>query len=65
MSDAELQQIRDLFLVGGYSYNSAKDSPEASRRIELRLEFFGIRDTRSPRENIPQSDIGKCALDPS
>ena len=42
MTQSELEQVRDLFLVGGYSFNSAKKSFEESRRIELRLEFFGI-----------------------
>src|SRR5208337_2218794 len=41
MSPAELKQIRDLFLVGGYSFNAAKfnaitASYDASRRVELR-----------------------------
>jgi len=42
----ERKQIRDIFLVGGYSFNSAKDSPEESRRVELRLEFWGLADHR-------------------
>lgn len=34
------QSVRDLFLVGGSSFNSAiLNQPEKSRRIELRLEF--------------------------
>ena len=47
MSQSELEQIRDLFLVGGYSFNAAKfnaitASYDESRRVELRLEFLGI-----------------------
>ena len=42
MSRSELEAIRRLFLVGGYSSNSARESLDASRRIELRLEFFGM-----------------------
>lgn len=42
MTRQDLEDIRRLFLVGGYSSNSAKGSLEASRRIELRLEFYGV-----------------------
>jgi len=43
-SSGERQQIRDLFLTGGVSFNNAKDSKEASRRVELRLQFYGLKD---------------------
>lgn len=64
MTDVELEQIRDLFLVGGYSFNSAKKSLEESRRIELRLEFLGIGESRPSTEGIPRGDFGACALGP-
>lgn len=63
MSADELEQIRELFLVGGYSFNSAKPSLEASRRIELRLEFFGVDEEHPATEGIPRGDFGKCALE--
>lgn len=38
------QAIRELFLVGGSSFNSAiLNQPEKSRRVELRLEFKDLR----------------------
>ncbi|GGD23727.1 hypothetical protein GCM10011513_21540 [Franconibacter daqui] len=37
-------QIRKLFLAGGVSFNNAKESKEASRRVELRMQFFGLKD---------------------
>ena len=40
----ELEQIRRLFLVGGYSSNSAKPSLDESRRIELKLEFYTVNE---------------------
>jgi hypothetical protein len=40
MSREDRQAVRELFLVGGSSFNSAiLNQPEKSRRIELRLEF--------------------------
>jgi flagellar motor protein MotB len=44
-SKDERQQIRELFLTGGVSFNNAKDSKEASRRVELRLQFYGLKDS--------------------
>lgn len=62
MSQDQLEQIRELFLVGGYSFNSAKSSFEESRRIELRLEFLSIGEPRPSTEGIPRGNFGPCAL---
>lgn len=62
MSEAEREQIRELFLVGGYSFNSQKASLEESRRIELRLEFLSVGETRPSTEGIPPGNFGTCAL---
>lgn len=40
LSREDRQAVRELFLVGGSSFNSAVlNQPEKSRRVELRLEF--------------------------
>lgn len=62
MSRQELEEIRRLFLVGGYSSNSAKASLDASRRIELRLEFFGVDEPAVTAVSAFEGDFGKCAL---
>lgn len=62
MNPDDLEQIRELFLVGGYSFNSAKPSFEESRRIELRLEFMGIGEQRPSMEGIPRGNFGSCIL---
>jgi outer membrane protein OmpA-like peptidoglycan-associated protein len=41
--------IRALFLVGGYSSNSTKQTAEDSRRIELRIEFFELDEAPTQR----------------
>ena len=64
LTSDELEQIRELFLVGGYSYNSSKPSLDESRRIELRLEFLSLDEARPSTENIPRGDFGTCALRP-
>ncbi|ADP10191.1 Outer membrane protein [Erwinia sp. Ejp617] len=40
-------QIRKLFLAGGVSFNNARESKEASRRVELRMQFYGLKDKRA------------------
>lgn len=62
MGRDELEEIRRLFLVGGYSSNSAKDSLDASRRIELRLEFFGVEEPSRSATQAFEGDFGACAL---
>lgn len=63
MRTDELEQIRELFLVGGYSFNSAKASFNESRRIELRLEFLDLGETPSSASGIARGDFGFCSLD--
>lgn len=62
MTPLELDEIRRLFLVGGYSSNSARESLDASRRIELRLEFFGVDEPRGQPVEGHRSEFGACAL---
>jgi len=62
LTEDDKEQIRDLFLVGGYSFNSAKNSYDESRRIELRLEFYGIDEPHVATEGVPRGNFGVCAL---
>jgi hypothetical protein len=58
----ELEQVRDLFLVGGYSFNSARKSFDESRRIELRLEFLGLGEERQRLDDVVRTDFGTCRI---
>ena len=62
LNPAEQEQVRDLFLVGGYSFNSAKASLEESRRIELRLEFYQLDEPRPALNDIPRGNFGICRI---
>jgi outer membrane protein OmpA-like peptidoglycan-associated protein len=62
LSPEEKEMVRKYFLVGGYSYNSAKKSLEESRRIELRLEFFALDEPRPAASEIPRGDFGTCRI---
>ena len=62
MTRSELEEIRRLFLVGGYSSNSARESLDASRRIELRLEFFAVEEPAAAAVAAYDGEFGACAL---
>ena len=58
LSAEQRTQVRDIFSVGGFSFNERRDSLEASRRIELRVEF-GPRPVMAPK---PTGELGSCRL---
>ncbi|MBF0236519.1 MAG: OmpA family protein [SAR324 cluster bacterium] len=49
---SEKLQIQKLFLVGGFSSNSSKSSADESRRVEWKLDFYGL--TEEP-VNAPET----------
>jgi outer membrane protein OmpA-like peptidoglycan-associated protein len=51
MSEEDRRMIQSLFSVGGYSTSTIRKTPEESRRIELTLEFYALREP----EEIPPS----------
>lgn len=61
LSDPQKESVRNLFLVGGYSFNAAKESDEESRRVEMRLEFLGMGEER-PAPAAETGSFGECAL---
>ena len=61
LSDEQKENVRDLFLVGGYSFNAAKETDEESRRVEMRIEFLGL-DEQRPQTPPRAGDFGACAL---
>jgi outer membrane protein OmpA-like peptidoglycan-associated protein len=64
MTQAELKQIRDLFLVGGYSFNSIQASKAKSRRVELKLEFWQLGEKeqaeKQPKPDLSEKEFGRC-----
>jgi outer membrane protein OmpA-like peptidoglycan-associated protein len=55
--------IREIFLVGGSSFNSLKDTLHESRRIEIKLEFLDLGEKRPLTPNLPMDDNQLCPLD--
>ena len=62
LTDGQLAEIRDLFVVGGYSFNDARMTAEASRRVELRLELYAVGENRVSTVAAPAGNFGVCAL---
>lgn len=64
MTQAELEQIRDLFLVGGYSFNSMQASKAKSRRVDLKLEFWQVGEKeqaeKQPKPDLSGKAFGRC-----
>lgn len=59
----QLQRVRDLFLAGGVSFNGAKSTKDASRRVELRLQFYGLDNDRGQdRPVFHGSATDRCML---
>jgi len=67
ITPVEQEQIRKLFLAGGVSFNNAKESKEASRRVELRMQFFGLKDEHEKPavdvEGVAVPNAEKCQLE--
>ena len=61
LSDEQKEDVRSLFLVGGYSFNAAKETDEESRRVEMRIEFLGL-DEQRPQPPPQAANFGVCAL---
>lgn len=67
LSAEQQRRVRELFVVGGFSFNSARASKEESRRVELRLDFHAAEDTDNDPVaetalSMPSVDTGKCQL---
>ena len=70
LTDADRELIQQLFFVGGYSFNSAKKSDGDSRRIELRLDFYALKEKReiaakkidAPAAGFSRNDL-RCPVD--
>ncbi|WP_428828013.1 flagellar motor protein MotB [Azonexus sp. IMCC34842] len=63
LAEADRHMVRELFLVSGASFNALKNSPEESRRIELRLEFREPDEAAVQRTDTSVDADLRCPLD--
>ena len=64
LTSEQKNQVKQLFLAGGVAFNSAKDSKEASRRVELRIQFYGLKEKESakPQPHFDSAPVEACPL---
>lgn len=61
LSPEELRKVQELFLVGGYSFNSIKKDKAESRRVEFKIDFWGL-DEKLPvaTDTLKDKEFGQC-----
>jgi outer membrane protein OmpA-like peptidoglycan-associated protein len=62
LTNAQLSQIRELFVVGGYSFNNARATAAESRRVELRLELYTVDENHLKTVDVAAENFGDCQL---
>lgn len=62
LTDAQKRAVRDVFLVGGFAFNSSKNTLKESRRVEMRIEFLGIDEKRVEAPSGASGEFGRCAI---
>ena len=61
LSPEQLRKVQELFLVGGYSFNSIKKDKAESRRVEFKVDFWGLDERRPETNDVLQGkEFGKC-----
>ncbi len=63
LSEADRRDVRNLFLVGGSSFNALKPTDAESQRIELKLEFLAYGESRESIREAPLDQTLSCPLD--
>ena len=63
LPEADRRAIKKLFVVSGASFNSLRNSPEESRRIELRLEFLQLDENPAAPAASQEETDKHCPLD--
>jgi outer membrane protein OmpA-like peptidoglycan-associated protein len=62
LTEAQKEAVRDVFLVGGFAFNSSKETAEESRRVEMRLEFLGLNEKRNEPTDVVKGNFGTCSI---
>ncbi|CAG9172580.1 hypothetical protein LMG23992_02272 [Cupriavidus laharis] len=61
LTPGQLRKVQELFLVGGYSFNSIKKDKAESRRVELKVDFWGLDETPpAPSVVLRDKEFGRC-----
>ncbi len=61
LSQAQQRELRQLLTIDGATVTSIKESPDESRRVEVRLEFRQL-DDESVNPPVPEMKVGICTI---
>lgn len=64
LAPEQLERVRHLFLAGGVSFNNQRETADASRRVELRIQFYGLDEEQDERADLMAADptMDRCQL---
>lgn len=62
LEPAQRSNVLRLFVVGGYSFNDVKGSADASRRVEMKLQFYGFDEQPEQQVRFKAPAIGRCRV---
>lgn len=65
LSQGQQAEVRKLFMVGGFSFNSARVSKDESRRVELRIDLRALGEqapTAVAGAALDTIETGRCLL---
>lgn len=61
LSAEQLRRVQELFLVGGYSFNSIKKDKAESRRVEFKVDFWGLDEpVPEASDALKGKEFGRC-----
>jgi outer membrane protein OmpA-like peptidoglycan-associated protein len=60
LTENQKRHIQELFLVGGFAFNALRATDDESRRVELRLEFYGLDESPTGPTLIALETNGSC-----
>jgi outer membrane protein OmpA-like peptidoglycan-associated protein len=61
LTPEQLRKVQELFLVGGYSFNSIKKDKAESRRVEFKVDFWGLDEkVHQPSDVLKDKEFGRC-----
>lgn len=61
LTPEQLRKVQELFLVGGYSFNSIKKDKAESRRVEFKVDFWGLDEkVQPPSDVLKDKEFGRC-----
>lgn len=62
LTEEQLARVRRLFLAGGVSFNNQRSTADESRRVELRIQFYGMNEEHEQAQ-VSAVEAGAASMD--